>query len=78
MFLPPYISSGNKTFAWMFKKIEIKTGIYIMQNTMVRGEGGKWPLGKKIKNQELGKTNEKEKEQKGGKLHKKKKKKYFA
>ena len=35
-----------------------------------RGEGGgKWPLGKKIKNQELGKTNEKEKEQKGGKLH---------
>ena len=39
------------------------TGIYIMENTMVRG-GGKWPAGGKNKYQELGKKNEKGKRKK--------------
>ena len=35
-------------------------GIYILQNTMVRGEGGKWSAGgKKIKIRSKGKKNEK-------------------
>ena len=43
----------------------VLTGIYIMQNTMVKGGG--WSAGEKNKNQELGKKIKNGKE-KGGKL----------
>ena len=42
--------------------------IYILQNTMVRGEGGKWSAREKNKNEELGEKMKRGKK-KGGKLH---------
>ena len=46
--------SGNRSHSTL--KVKNRTGVYIMQNTMVGGRGGgEWSLGKKMKNEELGK-----------------------
>ena len=40
----------------------IPPGIYIMQNTMVRGGGGKWPAGEKNKIRKIWKGERKKEE----------------